>query len=132
MLGSLHPALTVAAIVAEPLRIAAVPRARAVERVDAALAAGLSPDAQLLGTYPDRLSGGQRQRVAIARALVNHPRPAAGGRGHILTNGASPVWTFPYTGLPYILRRPGCDVTCSFLARRRVSDIAGVASLSSG
>lgn len=69
---SLHPAMRVAALVAEPLVIAKVPRAERQDRVLAALAsAGLSEE--VLTRTPGQLSGGQRQRVSIARALVNDP-----------------------------------------------------------
>jgi oligopeptide/dipeptide ABC transporter ATP-binding protein len=69
---SLHPAMKVSALVAEPLVIAKVPRSDRAGRVRAALAsAGLSEE--LLTRTPAQLSGGQRQRVSIARALVNDP-----------------------------------------------------------
>ena len=69
---SLHPAMTVAQLVAEPLVITRVPRSQRHERVVTALAsAGLSEE--VLGRTPGQLSGGQRQRVSIARALVNDP-----------------------------------------------------------
>ncbi len=72
--GSLHPAMTVEHLVAEPLKLARVPRARHRHQVLAGLeAAGLPADAEFLRRLPAQLSGGQRQRVAIARALVNTP-----------------------------------------------------------
>ena len=73
--GSLDPRMTVAEIVAEPLRVhersltGAARRAAvsvALERVE------LPP--VLAGRYPHELSGGQCQRVAIARAMVLAPR----------------------------------------------------------
>jgi oligopeptide/dipeptide ABC transporter ATP-binding protein len=69
---SLHPGMKVAALVAEPLVVAKVPRGEHDGRTRAALAAAGLPES-LLGRYPGQLSGGQRQRVAIARALVNDP-----------------------------------------------------------
>lgn len=72
--GSLDPRLTVADIVAEPLRLlggtARAERGRRVaetlEQVGLRRAVG--------ARYPHELSGGQRQRVSIARALVSSPR----------------------------------------------------------
>ncbi|BCJ58395.1 ABC transporter ATP-binding protein [Micromonospora endophytica] len=70
--GALHPAMTVADLVAEPLRIAGTPRHLHPARISRALdRAGLPTD--LTGKRPDQLSGGQRQRVAIARALAGEP-----------------------------------------------------------
>ncbi|MQA27785.1 MAG: dipeptide ABC transporter ATP-binding protein [Micromonosporaceae bacterium] len=72
--GSLHPAMTVEQLVAEPLVLAKAPRNERREKVPEALAAaGLPTDAEFLRRLPARLSGGQRQRVSIARALVNDP-----------------------------------------------------------
>ena len=72
--GSLHPAMTVAALVAEPLVLAGVPRPARPPKIHEALrAAGLPTEAEFLNRLPARLSGGQRQRVAIARALVTDP-----------------------------------------------------------
>ena len=69
---SLHPGMRVAALIAEPLVIAKVPKKEREAKVRSALAAaGLSES--LLTRYPGQLSGGQRQRVSIARALVNDP-----------------------------------------------------------
>ncbi len=69
---SLHPAMKVSALVAEPLVIARVPRSERPDRVRSALAAAGLPD-EILNRTPGQLSGGQRQRVSIARALVNDP-----------------------------------------------------------
>lgn len=69
---SLHPAMKVSALVAEPLVIAKVPRGERADRVRAALAAAGLPE-EVLTRTPGQLSGGQRQRVSIARALVNDP-----------------------------------------------------------
>lgn len=71
---SLHPGLAVRRIVAEPLAVARVERARREAAVaDAIENLGLKPAAQFLDRFPASLSGGQRQRVAIARAFVAHP-----------------------------------------------------------
>jgi polar amino acid transport system ATP-binding protein len=59
-------------IVAAPIRVKGVPRARAEARGRELLAlVGLSDKAH---EYPVRLSGGQQQRVAIARSLAMQPR----------------------------------------------------------
>jgi polar amino acid transport system ATP-binding protein len=59
-------------IVAAPVRVRGVPRARAEARAGELLTmVGLSDKA---AEYPMRLSGGQQQRVAIARALAMDPK----------------------------------------------------------
>jgi peptide/nickel transport system ATP-binding protein len=72
--SSLHPRMTVAQTLAEPLRIHRVGEgATRSARVAAALkSVGL--DDTYAGRYGHELSGGQRQRVAIARALILDPR----------------------------------------------------------
>jgi oligopeptide/dipeptide ABC transporter ATP-binding protein len=71
---SLDPRMTVARIVAEPIRVHRLAAGRdAVERVRGLLEmVGLQ--AEHAGRYPHELSGGQRQRVGIARALAVHPK----------------------------------------------------------
>lgn len=72
---SLDPRMSVAELVAEPLRyLDPAPtrtqrQRRVVEMVERV---GLAP--HHLGRYPHELSGGQCQRVAIARAVVTAPR----------------------------------------------------------
>jgi len=73
---SLNPRMTVAEIVAEPLRVHRVASSRGdlAARVETALgSAGLTPVGAYLHRFPFELSGGQRQRVAIAAALVLEP-----------------------------------------------------------
>jgi len=70
---SLHPGLSVAALVNEPLAIAAPPETSKSAVLDALSRVGLSPPSQFIDRAPATLSGGQRQRVAIARALVARP-----------------------------------------------------------
>jgi peptide/nickel transport system ATP-binding protein len=72
---SLHPGMSVAQAVAEPLAIAGAGGAERSARVVEALEeVGLTPAAAFLDRYPHQLSGGQRQRVVLARALVGRPR----------------------------------------------------------
>ena len=71
--ASLDPRMTVAQLIAEPLRIHSIGdapsrRARATELLRAV---GLDTD--ILDRYPHTFSGGQRQRIAIARALATEP-----------------------------------------------------------
>ncbi|MEV0296469.1 ABC transporter ATP-binding protein [Nocardia sp. NPDC050710] len=70
--NSLNPTMTVAELIAEPLRIQGHARRGSRERAVELLArVGLDPASA--DRRPGQLSGGQRQRVAIARALA--PRP---------------------------------------------------------
>jgi oligopeptide/dipeptide ABC transporter ATP-binding protein len=74
-LGSLDPRMTVAELVAEPLRVhepALGGRARADAVTTALARVGL--DTTLQSRYPHELSGGQCQRVGIARAMILAPR----------------------------------------------------------
>ncbi|PWK16415.1 ABC transporter ATP-binding protein [Tumebacillus permanentifrigoris] len=72
--ASLNPRMTVADILAEPLRAHGITdRAEVDRRVSQILTAcGLS--AEQARRYPHEFSGGQRQRVGIARALVLNPK----------------------------------------------------------
>lgn len=72
---SLNPRMTIADIMAEPLRIQHIGSEEEVEkRVDEALEnVQLVPPEEFLFRFPHELSGGQRQRVATGRALVLQP-----------------------------------------------------------
>lgn len=68
--GSLHPRMTVDAILAEPLAIHGI--GDPDRKIEQALA-DVGLDQGFRFRYPSQLSGGQRQRVAIARALILEP-----------------------------------------------------------
>ena len=73
-IASLNPAMSVAEIIAEPLKIHGKaigigdPKAEAL-----AMLGRVGLDVDLASRYPHELSGGQAQRVAIARSLVMQP-----------------------------------------------------------
>ena len=72
--ASLNPRLTIAAIVAEPLKIHGIGdrRDRAARVADLLQKVGLDP--KYANRYPHEFSGGQRQRIGIARALALNPK----------------------------------------------------------
>lgn len=71
--NSLNPAMTIGAILAEPLTAHGRERGAAHARVRELLdRVGLPADAT--DRYPRQFSGGQRQRIAIARALALSPK----------------------------------------------------------
>jgi len=72
--GSLHPAMPVVDLVAEPLAIDGIARTERRRRaLDALALVGLDPSGDLGERRAGQLSGGQRQRIALARALVADP-----------------------------------------------------------
>jgi ABC-type oligopeptide transport system ATPase subunit len=71
--SSLHPRMTVGAILTEPLRVhRSVPEAQMPQRV-AELLRQVGMDPEVVRRYPHEFSGGQRQRIVIARALAVNP-----------------------------------------------------------
>ncbi|MBP0439960.1 ABC transporter ATP-binding protein [Tianweitania sediminis] len=71
--SSLHPKMTAAQLVAEPMLLHKVATKKEVRHRVAALfdLVGLAP--YQMDRYPHQFSGGQRQRIAIARALAVEP-----------------------------------------------------------
>ncbi|MBI2917468.1 MAG: ABC transporter ATP-binding protein [Chloroflexi bacterium] len=73
--SSLDPHMNIQQILAEPLIVHGVDRAKRPELLEWALEqVRLTPAGDYLPKFPHTLSGGQRQRVGIARALVLRPR----------------------------------------------------------
>ncbi|MEO0677426.1 MAG: ABC transporter ATP-binding protein, partial [Pseudomonadota bacterium] len=74
-LASLDPRMTIAASIAEPLKVAepGLAKAEIRARVGAMMERVGLPQA-MINRYPHELSGGQNQRVGIARAMINRPR----------------------------------------------------------
>lgn len=71
--GSLDPALTIGATLAEPLRAGGVATSDVRQRI-ADLLHRVGMPADSAQRYPAQFSGGQRQRIAIARAVARGPR----------------------------------------------------------
>ena len=72
--SSLNGRMTVAEIIAEPMRIHHIKPPRGSLRAEAEFQLSyVGMDSSYLDKYPSELSGGQRQRVAIARALSMEP-----------------------------------------------------------
>jgi dipeptide transport system ATP-binding protein len=72
--ASLNPRQTIAATLAEPLKLnTALTAAERGERVGA-MAARVGLKREHLARYPHMFSGGQRQRIAIARAMMLRPQ----------------------------------------------------------
>ncbi len=74
--ASLNPAMTVGALVADPLRFHKLVSGRENLRARAAAAlerVGLAPAEEFLDKYPADLSGGQKQRAVLARAIILDP-----------------------------------------------------------
>ena len=71
--ASLNPRQTIAATLAEPLKLNTTLGDKAQKERIAAMAARVGLKAEHLARYPHMFSGGQRQRIAIARAMMLRP-----------------------------------------------------------
>ncbi len=71
--SSLHPRMTVGAILAEPLKIHNLARGQLRRARVENLLHLVGLDATFVSRFPHELSGGQRQRIGIARALAVEP-----------------------------------------------------------
>ena len=72
--AALDPRMTVAAILAEPLRLQRTGNRRDRDAMVARLIDDVGLPADAAQRYPHEFSGGQRQRIGIARALALRPR----------------------------------------------------------
>ncbi|MGP6171832.1 ABC transporter ATP-binding protein [Microbacterium sp. A196] len=72
-MGALDPRMTVADVIAEPLRAIGTPKDEVHRRVKELMdLVGLNP--AHVDRFPGAFSGGQRQRIGIARALSTNPK----------------------------------------------------------
>lgn len=72
-MGALDPRMTVADVIAEPLRAIGTPKDEVQRRVKELMdVVGLNP--AHIDRFPGAFSGGQRQRIGIARALSTNPK----------------------------------------------------------
>jgi oligopeptide/dipeptide ABC transporter ATP-binding protein len=72
---ALNPTMRVGDLIAEPMRIRGLKRARARERaVELMSSVGIPEPARRARSWPHELSGGLRQRVMIAAALATDPQ----------------------------------------------------------
>ncbi len=72
--SSLNPRMTIAEIIAEPLKVQGISRGQArLDRV-AELLKAVGMNADQMRRHPHEFSGGQRQRIGIARALALNPQ----------------------------------------------------------
>ncbi len=72
--ASLNPRMTVADIIAAPMRTHGVDKPKERKEKIAALLEVVGLRAKMVNRYPHEFSGGQRQRIGLARALILHPK----------------------------------------------------------